>query len=190
MGIHIDEWIVRNGERYYLVTCDEILPPHHARCGQVCGNRRYLRKCAGEKAECCFQCSQRRKGKLGYKAALETVRRKGYETLPQAFLDKHPSKSEIVAANYLDRNGFEYERNVRLPNVNRHWLIDFCVASKVYIEIDGIWTHSKRKDIDSEKDRVALEHGITLHRIPVPSGRLSKTDIETLESRLDAIIRG
>jgi len=188
MGLHRDEWIIKDGERHYLVTCDEILPSHHPRSGQVCGNRRYLRLSSAVKVQCCFQCSQRRKGKLGYKAALKTLRRKGYDTLPQEYLDKNPSSAEVVAANFLDRHRIPYQRNVRLPNIKRHWLIDFCIAGKTWIEIDCVWTHAGRKQSDAEKDRVAAENGVVIHRIPVPSGRLSSRDICVLENRLREIL--
>ncbi len=115
----------RNGRTRYATTC-------------ACGNVRWLTKSDAKRAGDCFQCSQRKKAKLGYKA---TVAKWGYDSAlihVQAYLLDNPSKGEQAIIQALARSGHQFEREVIFARDENHKaLLDFVVYGRYVIEFNG-----------------------------------------------------
>lgn len=111
-------------EKRYPVICE-------------CGRERLLSKYDAARAGQCFHCSQREKGKLGYRA---TVASKGHDfalEYVQAYRLENPSRLELRLIGVLRDMGINYEREVWLKFDDRNYLIDFVINGCHAIEVNG-----------------------------------------------------
>lgn len=191
---HTDDYIYdEHKRRRYLVTCDAVLPMNHVnplRRGQVCGARRYLRISDAKRVKMCHSCSQRLKGKKGYKSATQKVQSMGYNTLPSQYLERHPSRAESLIAHALDCAGVLFETNVRVPNSVRCWLMDVFVEPNLCIEIDDPWIHEKRVAQDAEKDADMRAAGIHCLRVSIDAKKPIPKQVEKVMPMILQFLQG
>ncbi len=137
-------------EATYPVTCPQ------------CGHERWLKRHDAFKAEqmccLCYHCAQAEKGRMGWQV---TAARWGVKVAvkhQRTYRLAHPSNLEQQCMALLDRLGVSYEREVWFEQQDKVYLIDFVVAERLAIEVNGTFAHRHRADSDALKQAVLCQH--------------------------------
>ena len=79
---------------------------------------------------------------------------------------KNYSYLENIVSKWLDDNDIKYERQFVYPFKDSNRYVDFYIKDyNLFIEVDGEYWHKNSIDIDTLKDELALNDGITTLRI-------------------------
>ncbi len=163
-GVVLSEW-------WYHVPCVECRMPRWIRRKDIAA----LRPCHG--------CAQTSKAKKAFKKSEKKLARHYdgatgallWARMAKKYLDAHPTASELQFEKCL--TGLPYAKNVILENCRHYWIVDFIVAGRIIIEING-GIHVLHAERDRRKYGEILQAGYAL--VVVEDGDVSDASIDWL----------
>lgn len=137
-------------ENRFLVTCGE------------CGESRLLKRIDAKKVEQtdapCYPCTQREKGKLGYRA---TIERHGENFFLDLIRERELNNPPVLTRALMDILDnvlhIRYEREIQCGR----YLIDFVIGDRFAIEVNG-GVHVLHAERDARKAQFLREQGYEL----------------------------
>ena len=126
---------------------DRYIPVECPNCGEIWE----VRADRVKHVRSCYTCSQRQKGRKGWRATCEK-----YGTSWAAYhwrtwrLD-HPTCLERAVAALLDGLGVSYEREYVVFTATGCYLVDFLIEARIAIEVNGAYWHDQRPEQDAQK---------------------------------------
>jgi hypothetical protein len=159
---------VRRTEIVYPVVCPN------------CGKERWLKKYDALKAArnmtLCYHCAQTEKARLGWLATSAKWGVKVAVKHQRNYRLAHPSNLEREVMIILDTLGLSYEREVWCECDERVYLIDFVIAGRFAVEVNGDYAHRNRHEADRRKVAALERCGylvLTLTEADITSGQAS-----------------
>jgi len=152
----------------------------------ICGQERLLTKRDAKRAQernsKCFRCSQIEKARKGYAACVKKHGASFAVAVVQQYRLSNPSTLEQQVMNALAHLELASEREVLVMDDERHYLIDFVIAGKLAIEVNG-GCHVLHTQRDLLKANAVRRAG---YRLLI----LTESDMSDLERLLRSFVQG